>query len=46
MKVTKVFKCPECDEIVAKADLVEAFQCGECGEVYDDLDEAKECCKE
>lgn len=26
--------------------LTERYQCGECDEIYEDRDEAKECCKE
>lgn len=50
MKVKRVqgFRCPDCDAFIPKDDIPivdEAFQCGECDEVYDDRDEAKECCK-
>ena len=50
MKVTKVkgFICPECNEFIVASDVESSimFQCGECDELYDDLEEAKECCKE
>lgn len=53
MKITKVkgFKCPHCDEFIEEVDIPQlvnrvAYQCGECEEVYEDIDEAKECCKE
>ena len=48
VKTIKGYECPECNEFVAKTDLPEAterFECGECGELYEDKDEAKECCK-
>ena len=50
MKVKKVkgMRCPECDEVIPEEELPELttiYQCGECEEVYDDLDEAKECCR-
>mgnify|MGYP001595137471 CR=1 FL=1 len=50
MKVKKVegFKCPECDAYIPKEDVPEVsilYQCGECEEVFEDRDEAKECCK-
>ncbi len=50
MKVKKVkaIRCPECDAIILKKDIPDKkdlFQCRECDEVYDDLDDAKECCK-
>ena len=43
------FKCPECEEFVAKDDIPEVvtlYQCGECEEVYDEREEAKECCRD
>ena len=49
VKTVKGYECPECMEFILKDDLPEAteqYQCGECEEVYEDRDEAKECCKE
>ena len=49
VKAVKGMRCPECDGFVPKEELPEVgtmYQCGECGEVYEDREEAKECCKE
>lgn len=50
MKVKKAVGvvCPECEAFIRKVDMpgeVTWFQCGECEEIYEDRDEAKECCK-
>ena len=48
VKVIKGIKCPECAEFIPKVDLPEVedyYMCGECEEVYDDREEAKECCQ-
>ena len=51
-------ECPECGEFIPTDDLGVVltpaiikqlpvhYQCGECDELYEDEDEAKECCKE
>jgi hypothetical protein len=36
------FQCGKADEESEHGD---TFKCGECGEVFDDEDEAEECCK-
>ena len=49
VKTVKGIACPECDAFHLKDDIpeiVERYQCGECEEIYEDRDEAKECCKE
>ena len=53
VKVTgiKVWVCPSCDEAHKIADeplpvVGLHYRCGECEEVYEDRDDAKECCKE
>ena len=49
VKVIKGMECPECGEFIPKEDfpeLTSRYQCGECEEIYDDRDEAKECCRE
>jgi len=49
VKVVKGIVCPECDEFILKDDIPEVeerYQCGECEEIYEDRDEAKECCKD
>lgn len=48
MKVKTVMVCPHCEEVVDKLDspLEKRWECGECEEVYEDQDEARECCKE
>ena len=50
--VVERMKCECCDELYeegAGADhepqKTKAYECGECEEVYQDRDEAKECCK-
>ena len=52
VKQVKGIKCPECGavvlEVVLEGDIPQVetlYQCGECEEVYEDRDEAKECCK-
>ena len=53
MKVVKIrgFKCPHCDNFIEELDIPKevnriAYQCGECEGVYEDREEAVECCKE
>lgn len=49
VKEVKGIVCPECDEFIMKDDVPEVatrYQCGECEEVYEDIDEAKDCCKD
>lgn len=49
VKVVKGVECPECGGFILKGDIPEVeerYQCGECETVYEDRDEAKECCKE
>ena len=51
VKAVKGIVCPMCEEFVPKeefekAELVEYYQCGECETIYEDRDEAKECCKD
>mgnify|MGYP001567609093 CR=1 FL=1 len=48
IKLVKGYECPECSEFASKDDFepAERYQCGECEELYEDRDEAKECCKE
>lgn len=49
VKEVKGTVCPECAEFILEEDMAEEstrFQCGECNEIYEDRDEAKECCKE
>lgn len=49
VKTVKGYRCPTCDEFFLKEELPEVeeiYQCGECEELYEDRDEAKECCKE
>jgi len=49
VKAVKGIVCPGCDEFVLKEDIPEVeerYQCGECEEIYEDRDEAKECCKD
>ena len=52
MKVHKVqaWKCLACDAITAAEDGVpeveEMWACGECDTIYEDRDQAKECCRE
>ena len=49
VKQVKGIICPECEEFILKDDIPEEdirYQCEECGEIYEDRDEAKECCKE
>jgi hypothetical protein len=56
-KVTDAVRCPCCSVVIdsANGEIMEehaleklddsAWECGECGELYEDRDEAKECCK-
>ena len=49
VKTVKGYECPECMEFIPKdnlPELTEHYQCGECEEMYEDKDDAKECCKE
>ena len=49
VKTVKGTACPECDSFILKDDIpeiTERYQCGECEEIYEDRDEAEECCKE
>ena len=49
VKSIKAIACPECDGKILVEDIPvpqEFFQCGECDEMYEDREEAKECCKE
>jgi protein-arginine kinase activator protein McsA len=39
------WKCGSCGEVFHEVPKVDAFQCGECETVYQDRDEAMECCK-
>lgn len=48
-KQVKRLKCPECDELICKDDLPEettVYQCSECEELYENREEAEECCKD
>lgn len=49
VKVVKGISCPDCNYFILKEDIpevTEQYQCGECEEIYDDKEDAKECCKE
>ena len=49
VKEVKGICCPECGEVILAEDIPEKetyYQCGECDAIYEDRDEAKECCKE
>ena len=49
VKQIKGIACPGCDEFIPAVDIPAEetrYQCGECEEIYEDKDEAKECCKE
>jgi len=49
VKSVKGYRCPECDEFIAKEDMPELeswYRCGECDEVYEDIEDAKECCRD
>ena len=49
VKAVKGYVCPECEEFVplpAKTELTTRYQCGECEELYEDRDDALECCRE
>lgn len=51
VKGVKGWICPACDEFSLVEEeplpvLETRFQCGKCEEVYEDREEAKECCKE
>lgn len=57
MKVKEIrhaIECPVCGEWhpisrfpeECKEELASVYQCGECEEVYEDRDDAKECCRD
>lgn len=57
MKVKEIkhaIECPVCGEIHSvyripdecKEAMEPAYECGECGSIYDDRDDAKECCRD
>ena len=51
MKILRVkgTVCPDCGGFISGEEPPEAatwYRCGECEEVYEDFEEAKECCRE
>ena len=48
MDIKEIILCSNCREIVEinglREDPIEAYQCGNCGEVYEDKEEAEDCC--
>ena len=43
------YKCPHCGEFIPEEVTmkpVRCYECDRCGEIYDERDEAEECCKE
>jgi len=54
VKEVKGLECPHCASFITQDDLgvefesaiVTLYQCSECNEVYEDKEEAKDCCKD
>ena len=47
MKPKRVKVCPDCEAVIeSMEDLEVRYRCGECEKVYEDREEAKDCCKE
>ena len=49
VKAVKSYECPECGDFIPEEDLPKVetrYQCGKCKWLYDDRDEAEECCRE
>lgn len=46
MNVKEVSVCPNCGQEANPEDLDTCYKCGECGILYDNKQEAEECCQE
>lgn len=47
MRAVKVTVCPSCETVIEKDDPdTVRYQCSECEELYEDRDDAKDCCKD